>query len=210
MDSNISGPTLCPTDDSAGVDMLEMIQGAYNGLKTASDLAQGIIALKTETEKNAAIIGIQRHVLDGQRALMEADTLHVADLKRIAQLEQQIADMENWEGEKQRYELKAIDRGAFAYMHKPGMEQGEPPMWFCQPCFEKSHRSPLQARGQVRAPAGGRGMVEQWVCNSCRAEVVAHINRNPATAWNPQPLDPAPSPPTVERRDGTWTSARRG
>ena len=140
--------------------MLEMIQGAYNGLKTATSVVEGIFALKTEAEKNKAIIDIQRHVLDAQRALMEADALHSADLKQIKQLEQQIAGMENWEAEKQRYELKAIDRGAFAYMHKPGMENGEPAMWLCQTCFEKRHKSPLQFKGQDVGSGGtqhGRG-----------------------------------------------------
>lgn len=166
--------------------MLEIIQGAYNGLKAAGDLAQGFIALKTEAEKNTAIIGIQRHVLDGQRALMEADALHSADLRRIGELEQHIAGMENWDRDKERYQLKAIDSGAFAYMHKPGMEAGEPAMWLCQTCFEKRHKSPLQFRGQISNVGAGRGSYSKWGCNLCKSEITVYYARKPSIPWEPK------------------------
>ena len=166
--------------------MLEMFKAAYNGLKAAGDIAHGFIALKTETEKNAAIIDIQRHVLDGQRALMEADMLHSADLRRIGELEQHIAGMENWDREKERYHLKAIDTGAFACMHKPGMDAGEPAMWLCQTCFEKRHKSPLQFRGQINSVGGGRGQHSKWGCNLCTSEVTVYYTRKPSVLWEPE------------------------
>lgn len=121
-----------------GLTMIEMFKAGYDGLKAAVDIAKGIEALKTETAINQAVIDIQRNVLEAQRALTNAEQMHAADLKRVAELEQKIAGFEAWESEKQRYQLEAVDRGAFAYVHKPGMESGEPPMWLCQTCLRSA------------------------------------------------------------------------
>lgn len=169
--------------------MLDMLQAGYNGLKVAGDLAQGFFALKSETEKNQAVIDIQRNVLEAQRALMSADGQHTADLKRIEALEQKLAAMEHWEAEKQRYQLSAIDRGAFAYVHKPGMQESEPPMWLCQTCFEKRQKSPLQFREQVIRQS-------QWGCNLCKSEVVVHYQNSPGKPLPPGVSNSDPPPPS--------------
>lgn len=163
--------------------MIESIKAGYDGLKATVDIAKGISALKTETAVNQAVIDPQRHVLDAQRALTEAEQIHSTDLKRVAELEEKITGFENWEAEKQRYQLRAIDSGAFAYMQKAGMENGEPAMWLCQTCFEQRHKSALQFRGQPRNPGGGRGLHSVWGCNRCKAEVAVYYARKPSEPY---------------------------
>ncbi len=155
--------------------MLEVIKGAYNSLKTASDIAQGIIALKTETEKNAAVINIQRHVLEGQRALMEADALHATDLRRIGELEQEIVRLEDWSAERERYELIGIRGGAFTYMPKAGMENGQPAHWLCANCFDHGRKSILQNKGQTRQGSGE----ESYGCDRCKGSFVVMSRSRP-------------------------------
>jgi hypothetical protein len=156
------------------------IASAANGFKVAIDLAKGIQALNTSTEVRQKTSELLDAVVDARFKLLEASDTQAALLEHVKELEQQITDFENWNREKERYQLKDIDRGAFAYVHKPGMENGEPPIWLCQTCFEKRHKSPLQFRNQQTTNSGGRGLHSTWGCNSCRAEVSVYYAKSPA------------------------------
>jgi hypothetical protein len=193
------------------------IMAAFQGLKTGLGMLQALNATAKAAAINEVKVQLTQHILDAQQALTAAGMAQSDDAQRIANLEQQIADMGDWETEKQRYQLKAIDTGAFAYMHKTGMECGEPAMWLCQTCFEKRHRSPLQFRGQDAGSGGpGRGTHSRWGCNHCKSEVVVHYRRNPAKVWEtppeevPEPPAPPPAPPKIDRGESSWVTARRG
>jgi hypothetical protein len=60
---------------------------------------------------------------------MEAVAAQSALLDRVRHLEEEKAKLEAWEAEKQRYELANPERGFYAYILKPGMENGEPMTW---------------------------------------------------------------------------------
>jgi DNA repair exonuclease SbcCD ATPase subunit len=162
------------------------IGGAVSGLKAALEIGKGIQALKTSTEVRQKTSDLLDALLDARMKLVEAANTQSALLQQIEELEQKIASFEHWDSEKQRYQLKAIDAGAFAYMHKPGMENGEPAVWLCQTCFEKRHKSPLQFRSQLTSPGGGRGMHAKWGCNLCKAEVMVYYARKPSEPWEPK------------------------
>lgn len=159
------------------------IGGAVSGLKAALDIGKGIQALNTSTEVKTKTGELLDAVVDARYKLMEAADTQAALLGEIKQLKEQIADFERWDSEKERYQLKAIDTGAFAYMHKPGMEEGEPAIWLCQTCFEKRHKSPLQYRNTPMAERGGRGQHSKWGCNLCKAEVTVYYTRKPSEPW---------------------------
>ena len=192
------------------------IMAAFQGLKTGLGMLQALNATAKAAAINEVKVQLTQHILEAQQALTAAGMAQADAAQRIAKLEQQIAGMEDWETEKQRYQLKAIDAGAFAYMHKAGMECGEPAMWLCQTCFEKRHKSPLQFRGQDRGSgaSGGRGSHSRWGCNQCKAEVVAHYHRNPSKPWpeatgaavEPNPAPPSPSEPPAK---SPWTTVQR-
>lgn len=176
--------------------MLAEISAGLGSLKAAFDITKGLNAANTQASINEVKIELQQLILDAQQALSAANDAQSASANRIAQLENQIAAFEDWKAEKQRYQLKAIDRGAFAYVHKPGMEQDEPAMWLCQACFEKRHRSPLQYIAQDRGSgaASGRGTHARWGCNLCKTEVVVDYRRKPSAPYEgdgSQPSAPA-------------------
>jgi hypothetical protein len=183
------------------------ISGAVGGLKAAIDIGKGIQALNTSTEVKQKTGELLDAVLDARFKLMDAADAQSALLDEIKQLKQQIAGFEDWNSEKERYQLKAIDSGAFAVMHKPGMENGEPPIWLCQTCFEKRHKSPLQfvARDRGSGAAGGRGTHARWHCNLCKSEITVYYGRQPHVPWEhsaddkPEPPSPSMSSVRLER-----------
>lgn len=158
------------------------IGGAVSGLKAALDIGKGIQALNTSTEVRQKTSDLLDALLDARMKLIEAADTQSALLKRVEELEQKIAGFEDWNREKERYELKAVDSGAFAYVHKPGMRGNEAAVWFCQTCFENRHRSAYQFRAQDRGSGagGGRGSHSRWGCNLCKAEIVVHYNIMPS------------------------------
>lgn len=165
---------------------LSAISSAASGFKVAIDLAKGINALNTSTEVRQKTSELLDAVVNARFQLLEASDTQAALLERVKHLEQHIAGLEDWDREKERYQLKAIDTGAFAYMHKPGMENGEPAIWLCQTCFQKRQTSPLQYRDQPNRPTGGRGMHCKWGCNSCKVEVMVYYAREPSVPWDPK------------------------
>ena len=168
------------------VDM-SAISAAASSFKIAVDLAKGLNSLKTSTEVREKTSALLDAVVDGRFKLLEASETQTALLARINELEQTIAGFEDWNSEKERYQLTAIDRGAFAYTYQPDMDHGEPAIWLCQTCFEKRHKSPLQFRAQDAGSggAGHRGTHSRWGCNLCKSEVVVNYQRNPAKPWEP-------------------------
>jgi hypothetical protein len=141
-----------------------MIGETFAGLgafKTMYDMAKALKDINDATIRNGAIIELQEKIL----AAREAQSLL---LDRVGELEEKVANFETWEREKQRYELKDLGWGAFAYMLKPGMRDAEPPHWVCTNCYEHNHKATLQC---VMVPGKG----QRWTCPSCKNTI------NPST-----------------------------
>jgi Zn finger protein HypA/HybF involved in hydrogenase expression len=150
--------------------MIAEFGAGLGSLKAALDLAKGLNAANTQASINDIKIGLQEHILGAQEALAAAREASTADAARIRQLEQQIVQLKDWEGEKLLYGLKAVAGGAFAYVLKAGIENGEPSHWLCTNCFENRRKSILQkmpgsvAQTQLRIPT-------QYECPACKAKI---------------------------------------
>jgi len=153
--------------------MVTMVEfkAAYDATKAAFQIAEGYSSLKSEAAKNAAIVDIQRHVVESQRGLSAA-------MDEINALKQEIVRLKDWSGEKERYELKGIGSRAIVYAEKPTVENPKAPHWLCQQCFDDTHKSVLQFSGTVQ-PAGAYGIMGVWKCSRCKAEVLTGRNATP-------------------------------
>jgi hypothetical protein len=142
------------------------IKAGYEGAKAALDIAKGVSSLKTETAVNAAIIDIQRHVVEAQQGLSTS-------LQKIDELEKEIVRLKDWSAEKERYELKDTGSGAVAYALKQSVAGGQPAHYLCADCFENGHKAYLQP--EERVP----GRDQFLVCNQCRADLLVRGSRRP-------------------------------
>src|SRR5258708_2356402 len=94
--------------------------GAFNGMLSAAKSLQDI---KDRVARNQASIELQGQILTAQEE-------YAALLDKVRALETKLAAFENWETEKQRYELKdhpAVDYPVRAYALKEGVQPPEPP-----------------------------------------------------------------------------------
>ena len=136
---------------------------AYQGLKTGFDLLQGLNAAAKGAAINDVKFKLGQHILDAQAALTAANSAQADAAETIRQLEQEIVRLKQWEGEKERYELKRYNPGSLAYSLKPDMAQGEPPHRLCANCYQQGKKAILQATH--RTP----GRYREHICPSCQS-----------------------------------------
>ncbi len=97
-------------------------------------------------------------------------------IKEKRELEQQLVSFQDWEAEKERYELRAIDGDSFVYMPKVGTDNGEPAHWLCANCFVKKQKSFLQKAGKNSSQAP----FVFWVCGACKGILTTDDTNNPS------------------------------
>ncbi|MGL3820251.1 hypothetical protein [Sphingopyxis sp. R3-92] len=122
--------------------------GAISGAKAAFDLAKGINALKSETERNLAVIEIQRILLEVQESAL-ADKERIAALNReIEDFRRQISSNDEWQALASRYRLTKSTGGAYTYDLLDEFSAAETFHRICAACFEDKKRSILHVKNK--------------------------------------------------------------
>ena len=142
------------------------IMVAYQGLKIAFDLLQGLNATSKEAAINEVKVQLTRHILEAQQTLTAANAAQSDAAERIRSLEQEIVRLKDWEADKQRYELKDTGQGSLAYALKPSMDQGEPEHWLCPACYQQGKKSILK---HETIP---EGRARSLVCHPCGMDII--------------------------------------
>lgn len=143
---------------------LSLIQGTISGLKSAHDIAKGMIELKSISDVRAKVIELQGAILDAQSTAFAANSNQAAMVEEIRQLKEEVARMKAWDTEKQRYQLTSLWQGAVAYALKESMSNSEPPHWICTNCYEVGRKSILN-----QVPDKDRWFV--LVCPVCKSQI---------------------------------------
>ncbi len=143
--------------------------GAFNGLLNA---AKALRDMDNAMARNSAVIELQGQILSAQED-------YSALLAKVRELETKLVQFENWETEKQRYELKEHgERKVLAYALKEGVQPSEQPHSICPDCYQQRKRSILQTmhrwpgRNQILAcqSCGWEGYTEgQWHADHAKA-----------------------------------------
>lgn len=123
------------------------IAALLGSLKTAGDIAKGLIELKSIAEIQGKVIELQRIILTAHESALSAQASQAVLLEEKRKLETKLAQIEDWKDEANRYELTDYGGGTFAYKLKSGMENGEPIHAICPECYQKRHKSILQTIG---------------------------------------------------------------
>jgi superfamily II helicase len=138
---------------------------AIGGIKAAFDIVKGISALKTETERNEAIISIQRILLEAQESAL-SDKQAIGELRaRLDVIERADRVREDWEREKARYVLTRSPMGAYFYALRPEMAAGEVQHRLCATCYHDARKSLLHT---IASHNGG----EMVICQRCEKQTM--------------------------------------
>lgn len=121
------------------------ISAALGGLKAASDIASGMMELKAGVDVQTKVIELQREILSAQQSAMAAQADQSALAQRIDDLEAEIAQLKNWDAEKQKYELQWYWPDTYAYVLKSEAKGNGSAHKLCTNCFDQANKSLLQA-----------------------------------------------------------------
>lgn len=113
------------------------IQGAILGLKTAADIAKGFLQLQSMAEVQGKVIDLQSSILAAQSSALAAQSEQSLMIQQVRDLEEEVARVKAWEGEKQRYQLVAPWPGYFVYALRESCKGTEPPHWICEHYYQE-------------------------------------------------------------------------
>jgi hypothetical protein len=131
-------------------------------LNAASDLAQGMMKLRDLTQLGGVVVKLNAEILAAQRGALTAQQNEAAMAEEIRELKAEIIRFEEWEAQKQRYELKEQGEAkVLAYSLKEGMEPAELPHSICPDCYQQRKRSILQTESY------DIGRARALVCQGC-------------------------------------------
>jgi hypothetical protein len=143
---------------------LTLIQGAISGLKTASDIAKGMMDLKSIADVQTRVIDLQSAILNAQSAALSANADQAAMADDIRALKDEIERLKRWEIERTRYRLMKPFEGAVAYGLRESKRDGDPAHWLCTNCFEGSRKVILNLKENSK----GWSML---ACPVCKGEL---------------------------------------
>ncbi len=142
------------------------ITTAVGSLKAAGELAKGLIGLKSDAEVQAKAIELNQKIIDAQHQIFAANAAQTSLLERIRDMEAEIAHMNDWGTQKQRYKLAAPFSGCMVYALQKSMSDGETPHYLCTTCFHKGQPTILQGR-ETHGPGRSTAV---YYCPTCKSE----------------------------------------
>ena len=143
---------------------MSMISGIAASLRLAGDITKAMIGVRDEALLQGKIVELQSVILSAQSSAISAQTEQFGLLERIRELETQVARLEGWEAEKQKYELSEPRPGTFAYILKAEAGSG-PRHMLCSNCFQHGIKSILQQ--ETRFP----GRTDTLACHECGSDI---------------------------------------
>jgi enamine deaminase RidA (YjgF/YER057c/UK114 family) len=109
--------------------MVAEVFAGLSAIKTAFDLAKGLKDI--DDAANAAVIELQEKILIALATQSEL-------VETIGELKKRVVELEAWDADKKRYELKDIWHGSLAYVIKESMRGSESPHNICANCYERA------------------------------------------------------------------------
>jgi hypothetical protein len=122
---------------------MTLIAQAFTSLQSATQITKALIGLRDTAMIDSKVIELRDHLIEAQGSTMQAQTEQSSLIQEVRALKQQIMNMENWNEEKQRYQLTAPWPGCFVHALKESCKGTEPPHWICEHCYQDSRKSIL-------------------------------------------------------------------
>lgn len=104
--------------------MYSEITAAIQSTKSAIELVKAAHGLSNYSELLTAVTAVQIKLTDAIASELASQEKQAALAERVRELEKQIAEIEDWKSQIQRYALFQFPTGALAYALKPGQENG--------------------------------------------------------------------------------------
>src|SRR5258708_2655919 len=145
--------------------MANWIEAITSLLKSAGDLAQGLIEIRDTVKFGETVIKLQAQIMSAYQGATAARVNELAMGNEIRELKARVVELENMEAEKKRYKLDKLPPGIFVRTLKNEMTNGEPVHHACERCYREGKISPLN---QSETLSG----VYHLVCPICTTDLM--------------------------------------
>jgi rubrerythrin len=145
--------------------MAAWLDAIMSPLSTAGQTVEKLMEVRDLVKFGDTFRKLFAEILAAQKGALLAQQREAELLNRIGALEKEVTRLETWEREKQRYELRNVGWGAYAYILKKTERGTEPPHWACTKCYED---------GKIRTLQYGRfekGTGPYWRCPDCKNDI---------------------------------------
>jgi hypothetical protein len=133
---------------------LAAIAGLMATVRNLKDLVASMVHARDTAVLRAKVGEFNERLIDAQQDIFAIQQDRAALVERVTELVGQIAKLEAWQTEKERYELKDLTGGrVFAYALKEAMTGGEPAHPICAHCYQAGSKSILQRVRRSPYPA---------------------------------------------------------
>ena len=133
--------------------------------KAGADIANA----SDEAKRNAQLIEFQQAIIGLQTNIGLIQGENAALVKRNRELENQLAELQAWGTEKNRYFLVAPWRGSVVYALRESESNSEIPHLICTNCYQNGKKSILNMKQS-------RERLTYFGCPVCKAEVQTEFN----------------------------------
>ncbi|MES2983740.1 MAG: hypothetical protein V4735_00965 [Pseudomonadota bacterium] len=158
------------------------ISVAVSSLKTAGEIAKGLVGLRDGAMIQTKVIELQGVILAAQGSALDAQSDQLTLLDEVRNLKKEVADLKTWEAEKEKYVLTDLLPNSgrmttvYAYIEKDKASTPENVHKLCANCFDSGKKSILQ--GESRVP----GMHRVLACHHCGSDLYLSGARTPEHA----------------------------
>jgi rubrerythrin len=197
------GAALFEVEEAQMYEELKAAGTVATSLKSAFELSKAFLDVKGAVEIQGKVFELQRVILAAQQDALTANEAQATLLKRIRELEEEVASLKTWHAEKAHYELKEVDSGAFTYVLKPSAETGEPPHWLCAACYD-DHKAILQDSGRNSK----REDQTVYKCPDCKNFILVSYTIKPSTYSDNNQRSAGPPCPICQKPMRTTAVAR--
>lgn len=146
------------------------IAGAMSSLKAMKDIAEAMIGLRDAKAFQSKRVELYSLIISTQSAVFAVNEERAALVEEVSEFKKKVADLEAWETEKQRYELKRVSSfGSFAYSVKEAVAGSEPPHYICAACYERGKKSILQGTPALEVRR------RMFLCPECKTTIAIEL-----------------------------------
>lgn len=166
-----------------------------SSLNTAVNIAKAMLDIRDATLIQGKVFELQRAILEAQQSVFAANDERSTLIERIRTLEAEIARLETWAREKERYQLTEVCSGVVAYTLKPEAQGAEALHWLCPTCYQRGKKAILQAQEMA-------GSNRVWKCFECGTELRVWRSVTPSKAAVIAEIASMPQVPQAARVPG--------
>jgi hypothetical protein len=124
--------------------MIEYITLALSSLKAAKEVIATIQNIRDFDKISIATTELKEHLIETIDSILSTKEQLLTFQDRITNLEQENNRLINWTAQKEKYTLKLIANGSFAYVNNESKENLQNSHKLCCNCFDKTIISTLQ------------------------------------------------------------------